>query len=280
MKFVSFFSGGGGDAIGAKMADLNPVAGYEYVPEIAVHAEEQLGHEVYCIDMLDLPVWDISSADFAHFSPPCPAFSVANKNKGETENDILLALKIAEIITVKKYKYLTLENVWGYRKSESWRIISSALNVTYNFGWDVNHLNFADYGVPQTRKRMIVRAIKGAMFMPPLPEKQKWIGWYEAIKDIIDTLPKSQFAPWQIERLKDSPLGNFIVSGMPNNSGESVTVRKEDEPQITVTASSGNQQTVRAFIVGQGSRSMPKETAEPVDTLTSNHNQLGIRVKN
>lgn len=306
MKFVSFFTGGGGADIGAQMAGLTPVAGYEYIPEIMAHAASQFKHHVYCQNILDLDPANIPPADFAHFSPPCPAFSVANNKKGETENDILLALKMAEIITIKKYRYLTIENVWGYRKSESWRIISSALNVVYGFGWDVHHINFADHGVPQTRKRMIVRAIKDKIIMPHLPQKQKWIGWYEAIEDLIPTLPDSQFAPWQIERLKDSPLGDLLVLGEHSGSNgrryqekdhpafavstsantkaflmnpsttTKNTERIESEPAQTVTADIGEKR--KAFIVGQGTRSKPKEYNEPVDTITSNHNQAGIRL--
>ncbi len=313
MKFISFFTGGGGADIGAQMAGLDLTVGYEYVPEIAAHAEEQLKHKVYCQNILDLDPANIPPADFAHFSPPCPAFSVANNNKGETENDILLALKMAEIITVKKYKYLTIENVWGYRKSESWRIISSALNVVYGLsGWDVNHVNFADHFVPQTRKRMIVRAIKDKIILPLMPQKQKWIGWYEAIEDLIPTLPDSQFAPWQIERLKNSPIASFLVSGQMANEGAGVSVREESQPGLTVTKSHGNQQSIRAYLVdgvsydrpirpieenrpsmvvasgkggrepkafllGNGTRSTEKELDQPSDTITSHHNQTGVR---
>jgi DNA (cytosine-5)-methyltransferase 1 len=56
---------------------------------------------------------------------------------------------------------------------------------------------------------MIVRAVRGG-FVPHLPAPVRWVGWYEAIEDILHTLPDSQFAPWQLERLPEELRTEFL----------------------------------------------------------------------
>lgn len=144
--------------------------------------------------------------------------------------------------------------------------------------------------VPQTRRRLILRAVKGG-FPGPLPEPVRpWKGWYQAIEDLIPTLPETQFAPWQLNRLPEeftahcfiedqnlirhatfrpaepvptvttgalrrpssSPKA-FLVDGIANDKGETVTVVNGTSPAYTVKASSGKQAS-RAYI-GESSES-------------------------
>jgi len=107
--------------------------------------------------------------------------------------------------------------VWGYRKSQSWKLIREHLQRS-GYDWNAWKLNCADYGVPQTRKRMIVAARKDG----PRPKKppathaenpssgglfggdlNEWVGWHEAIEDLIPDLPETGLADWQKERLPD-----------------------------------------------------------------------------
>jgi site-specific DNA-cytosine methylase len=103
--------------------------------------------------------------------------------------------------------------------------------------------------VPQTRRRMIVRAVRGG-FVPHLPAPARWVGWYEAIEDILHTLPDSQFAPWQLERLPEEikqtlMLWNnehgskaFIIDGKNSgNFGNGPTILNGEDPIFTIQAS-------------------------------------------
>lgn len=94
--------------------------------------------------------------------------------------------------------------------------------------------------------------------MPPLPPVQNWVGWYEAVADLIPTLPESQFASWQLERMPELVTTSlvesrntirqstvrhrpcvipraFIVDGTALSAG--LTIRHESEPIFTITAS-------------------------------------------
>jgi site-specific DNA-cytosine methylase len=163
-------------------------------------------------------------------------------------------------------------------------------------------VNAADMNVPQTRKRLIARAVLDGP-VPPLPEKTPWLGWYQAVEDLIPTFPESAFAPWQLRRLPDGLTGTrlfpihqgvsveatapahavtagkrtsaswraFLVE--PDAAGERPpTVRGEDEPCYTLKTSGGGR-VHRAFLVGGGStgRNVPIAMEdEPSITVKAN----------
>jgi DNA (cytosine-5)-methyltransferase 1 len=290
MKGASLFSGGGVADIGFMEAGIEMVWGLDYHKDykdkIAKWNQQETGTEIFGVDILTVDPKDFPPVDFLHLSPPCPSFSRTNASGEETENDIQLAKKSADFIREIRPLILTLENVWQYRGSKSYRIIVDALNEVYSlFKWDVNHLNAADFGVPQSRTRMIVRAIRGDKFLPPLPKPEPWVGWYEAIEDLIPDLKTSELAPWQRERLKGTKYEFFLN---PNDQADSAfligqqvsgyyiegvsydrlpTIKRSDEPSPTVAAGAGGRQA-RILIRGdyKGSK-MIRGDKEPSPTI-------------
>lgn len=243
--FGSLFSCGGGADIGARAAGLELAWANELEPNIAEVYTANLGNHIRVGDILEEDPNDYEKVDVMHMSPPCTRASDANQSAEVNEDglkesplDIALANKCIEFISVLRPEVVTLENVWGYRKFQSWRGgkkcegIQSAL---YRLGYwpvTVDHVNFANMGVPQTRKRMIVRAVRGG-FVPYLPQPERWVGWYEAIEDILPTLPDSQFAPWQLERLPAEIKQTMMLWNM-DQTARDVTVRYADQPVPTV----------------------------------------------
>lgn len=227
MKLGSIFSGGGGFDIGAKMAGFTPTWAIEYIPYIAACYARNIGDHVIVGDLLDVLPQSLEYVDLFHASPPCPNFSNAKQGAKETPLDRCFAHWISHYIRVKRPLYFTLENVQAYRKSQSWQIIQRALvDEGYGFDWWV--LNSADYGVPQTRKRMIVigrRDGRKPQRPQPTHEKEprgffalkKWVGWYEAIEDLLPTLPTAyhrkgqscEYDPSFVEGVEEHSLGFY-----------------------------------------------------------------------
>lgn len=263
----SYFTGGGGADIGMMAAGVKMVDGAEWDREIAEWAESQLGSRIRVADVRALNLKSLEPTTCFHASPPCPSFSIANKNMGETENDITLGRNLAEYIEFQQPKILTLENVWGWRKSESWRIVANALNKVYGFGWDVKHINAADFGVPQTRKRMIVRAVKGAVFLPAYPPAESWVGWYSAVEDIIDTFPESQFAPWQWERMPEE-YKTFVMNSTDSGVEARQKERGTGQPSATVTVKTMYKALLIEAVSYDRDVSLKKE-AEPSHVIAS-----------
>ena len=264
--FASLFSGFCGVDLGAMAAGLNPLWGVEYDAKIAEVANRNLGQHIQVADLLDCDPLHFERVDVLHASPPCPNFSVAKAGGEETPHDIALAAKVAEFVTVLTPEVFTLENVYAYRNSKSWRLIKNAL---YKAGYwlHIDHVNSADYGVPQTRKRMIVRAVRGG-FVPYLPPPAKWVGWYKAIEDLIPTLPDSQFAPWQLERLPEELKQAWMING--KNAGQVWGgARFGNEPSFTVT----NGTSPRAFLMGKTADKYGdgiRQSFEPAQTIGAN----------
>lgn len=233
--FATMFSGGELFGIGAQQAGFRHLWGTEYDDEIASVARLN-GFDVRTSDVREVDFSLLEFPDHLHASPPCPNFSVAKTGGSEQPEDIAIAESVCKAIETMKPETFTLENVTAYRKSQS---LARIITVLQNLGYmiDIQNLNAADFGVPQTRRRLILRASRLGL-LRPYPNPVAWVGWYAAIEDILDTLPDSQFAPWQIARLP-----------------------KE----------------YKDFVIGQGTYSNPREADEPSDTVTANSNQSGIK---
>jgi site-specific DNA-cytosine methylase len=270
-------TGGGGVEVGAMAVGLTPLWGIEYDDEIANVARTN-GLHVITADVCEADPADYERPDVLHASPPCPHFSNANQGGEETDEDVAIAEAVARFVEALRPAVFTLENVYMYRKSQSWALIADTLNRC-GYWFDLAHVNAADFGVPQTRKRMIVRALLGRM-VPHLPPAEPWVGWYEAIEDLIPTLPESEFAPWQLERLPDE-FKSFIVNPNRNSFSDGwkgdTDIASTDRPMFAIAAQKGLAH-FRAFIVGSNSvdgSTPPTRTADKpaltVDTKTPGH---------
>lgn len=282
LKFVSLFTGGGLADVGAKAAGFDLVAANEWDADIAAVYRSNLGDHINVGDILDQKPKHYPDMDLLHASPVCTNASIANSDGEESPLDIATAEKVAQFIRVKKPRFFTLENVSGYRSFQAYRKIMNALDDLGYF-YDVSILNAADYGVPQTRRRLIVRAVRGG-FVPPLPQPRKWVGWYAAVQDIIDTFPDSTFAPWQLLRLPHETKQSLLLAGGGNTNLKDAKpgfgVRAQGEPSHTISTLHGGGTFPRAFLVGQqkfNDKLQIKYQHAPADTVTANRNQQYLR---
>jgi DNA-cytosine methyltransferase len=206
MKFFSIFTGAGGADCGALAAGLTPIGGIELDPYPAALYEANFGHPVRQENILDTPIAELPDFDFLWASPPCPSFSVAKIDGGETDADIAIAQKVAEIIRVKSPQKFALENVRGYIGSKSFGAILAALEG-YNLHYAV--YDAADFGVPQHRHRLILRASRDPL-KDLMPTHSKdgglwwlpWNGWYDAVVDLIPSCKQSKLTERQILALE------------------------------------------------------------------------------
>lgn len=297
MTLGTLFSGFGGVEIGAMAADMTPIWAVEYDADIAAVYRQNVGDHMRVGDVLDMNPDDFETPDILHASTQCTEFSQAKAGAVETKNDISLARKVADFVTELLPPFFTLENVYMYRQSRSWRIIAQAL-LTHGYQFNYWHVNMADYGVPQTRRRMIVIARRDGI-RPQLPPQthaenpqpslfgglQRRVSWYEAIADLIPGLPDSEFAPWQIERLPNELMTFLMAGGGNTNKAEAHPgrgCRSSDSPTHTITpVTSGGGSLPRAFIVngqqtetlvmkgGDSGNAIPYRTDAPFFTVTA-----------
>lgn len=163
LSSIEICAGAGGQALGLAMAGFNHVALVEYEQD-------------YC-DVLkqNRPEWNVICADVKNFSGkpyrdqidlfaggvPCPPFSVAGKQLGDSDERDLFpeAIRLVEEIHPRA---VMLENVRGFLDPMFSDYRESILNRIRSLGYSVQIklLNASDYGVPQLRPRIVIVGIR------------------------------------------------------------------------------------------------------------------------
>lgn len=108
-------------------------------------------------DKLELPEADIVVGGF-----PCQDFSLAGKRRGLTVQRGQLYLSMAEVVKRVKPKIFLAENVKGLLSWENGLGIATMVSDFEKLGYNVEYKlhNTANYGVPQTRERVIIIGVR------------------------------------------------------------------------------------------------------------------------
>lgn len=281
---IDLFAGGGGASIGLKQAGFGLIAAVEFDPQIAeVHHKNHPQTTTIVGDVKLVDFAKFSGIDHVHGSPPCQSFSIAAskeaKDKRIANGEQDLIFEWVRAIAQTRPRTASLENVPPTVNSPLFRKTCQKLfELGYWLNWEV--YNAADFGVPQTRKRLFLRAIRDNVLgtMPieradqtlfgekywwgMTPKKQQWVSWYEAIADLIPSLPETEPAPWQLKKLPKE-LESFLITG--ENASHSKICRSWCCPAFTVTTKIG---TIRAFLIPGQNDTNPVISKLPDFTIT------------
>ena len=154
------FTGIGGFELGIKNSNIeHELIGYSEIDPYAIKIFEKhfFGIKNYG-DATKIRGDEIKDFDILFGGFPCQAFSVAGKQKGFDDTRGTLFFDIARILSIKKPKYLVLENVKGLLSHESGntfqRILTILSKLEYRVEWKI--LNSKNFGVPQNRERIFI----------------------------------------------------------------------------------------------------------------------------
>jgi DNA (cytosine-5)-methyltransferase 1 len=199
---IDLFCGAGGLTLGLKRAGFKVVAAVELYPEIAKtyranHPRTKLlikdVREVTGKELIELT--GLKTIDLLAGCPPCQGFSKLTDKyrRKDSRND--LVLEMARLTKEVMPKMVMMENVAGLA-TRGKPILDEFIQRLEFLGYFVNAevLQLADYGVPQSRRRLVLLAGKG--FHIPLPkpthsrkgdEKKKlkpWLTLADVLKDM------------------------------------------------------------------------------------------------
>lgn len=180
---VDLFCGVGGLTNGLCQAGITVRAGFD-LDESCKFAYEANNHPAKFIPM---NVKDVSAKDLRpHFAgadfsvlvgcAPCQPFSALRKNRKESDSKDSrweLLGDFANIIREVRPDVVSMENVPGLRHQPVYREFVQTLEEHGYYVGFADVVNCADYGVPQSRKRLVVLASRhGDIGLPP-PERKK-----------------------------------------------------------------------------------------------------------
>jgi len=215
-KVVSLFSGCGGMDLGFhggfeifghhyKKNNFEIIYANDIDKDACKTYEHNFNMQSICADIKDIDKKTIPKADIVVGGFPCQDFSHAGKRRGLNSERGNLYLEMKSVIEEVKPKAFVAENVYGLKTMKADKVKPALDHIISEFeeiGYEVSYkvLNSADYGVPQTRIRIIIIGIdkkldKEILFPKPVRSENGEIPWLtakEAIDDLWDKIEATE----------------------------------------------------------------------------------------
>lgn len=258
-RFVSLYSGAGGLDLGFIAAGFTPVFANDInadamktyaaaMDAISKKTGKTLSHRIVTGDVREVEeLPERGSAELVIGGPPCQGFSVAGKMdpNDPRSRHVFDFLGMVERIQPQAF---VMENVKALARNKRWAgtiadIRKKAEEIGYKTNLEV--LNSANYGVPQTRERMFLVGIKdhSIEYSYPQPTVKKWIGVADALRALPplgepgnDQTCKAKVTTAKCPVLRPSPFAGMLFNGQ----GRPMDMAK---PAPTLPASMGGNRT-------------------------------------
>jgi len=193
MKIVSLFSGAGGLDLGLIKAGHKIIWANDFDFDSCETYKLNIGDHVLHRDISEVSLDEIPESDVVVGGFPCQGFSMANMLRTKNDERNKLYKEFYRVIKGKKPKYFLAENVRGILSLDKGNAIKKIVDDFSKAGYRVKYkaFNTADYGVPQTRIRVIIAGTRKDLpeemdfqFPTPSHEKKTWISISKALKNI------------------------------------------------------------------------------------------------
>jgi DNA (cytosine-5)-methyltransferase 1 len=217
LKTVSLFSGAGGLDYGFLNAgfdiiwanDFNKYAVQSYKANIGNHILEGDIDELW----EQIPEHDVLVGGF-----PCQPFSMMGQKQGFNDERGTLFFTIEKILEKHKTKIVVLENVKGLETHDNGNTFHKMIDILSNkLKYKVFHrvLNTADFGLPQTRRRMFMVCFNTEVYGDSIEfEFPKPIPLDKSVQDLLDSTVEKRFF------LSEKILKTIMASGTKNYSAK------------------------------------------------------------
>ncbi len=255
-KLVSLFSGCGGLDLGLVQAGYEVVWANDFDHWSCKTYAKNFGDHIVEKSITELDFDDIPDCDIMTGGFPCQDFSMVSKRSGlETDRGNLYKYFVKAVET-KMPKVFIAENVKGLITANGGKAIAKIVEDFRALGYkiNVNLYNFAKYGVPQLRERVLIVGTRSDIdfeFTPPEPTHGP--GNYvtagqalRGVKKVPYNNEHQNIMPSTVEKLKLIPEGKNFTA-IPKDSPHYVkgmishVYRRlhRDEPSTTIIAGGG-----------------------------------------
>lgn len=222
---IDLFSGAGGLSLGLKQSGVDVIAGFDLDQSCAYPYTYNLKSEFFQADINDIDsaqlnkLWEGYEIRLLAGCAPCQPFSSHRRGadtSGEGEWNLLAQFQ--RLVHETLPEYVTMENVARLEKMDVFHDFLAGLEHDgYSIGFEV--LRGQDFGLPQTRRRLVLVASKLGAISLPTPKKR---GKHKSVRSVIGKLRPLEagesdpndplhvarnLSPLNLERIKASKPG-------------------------------------------------------------------------
>lgn len=277
MKIISLFSGAGGLDLGLIQAGNSVIWANDIDKDAVATYKLNIGSHIVCDDIKNVDISSLPEADVVVGGFPCQGFSQANRLRTLEDNRNQLYRFFYDTIKIKQPKFFIAENVKGILSLGKGQAIRQIITDFEEAGYvtSVNLVNMADYGVPQTRQRVIIigqrvdlgKTLKFKFPQPTHAKKSELPQWV-SIKKAIDHFPDPD---------KDNDVLNHIYSAYKVEYRNFTAHRKTDpnKPSPTILARGNGKGGVCAIPHYNGKRRLTIRESATVQTFPEDFKFIG-----
>ena len=286
MEIVSLFAGAGGLDLGMIQAGHRVIWANDIDPDSCETYKKNIGDHIHCEDITQTDFSKIPNSDVIIGGFPCQGFSLANLLRAPEDSRNTLYKYFYSLVKEKQPRYFLAENVRGILSLGKGEVIKQIVKDFSNAGYKVAYkvFNTADYGVPQTRVRVIIAGTRKGLskksdyqFPEARLDKENWISISEALKNIPE--------PEGCHGLKNHVYSKYKVTNR-NFTGHRTT--NPDKPSPTILARGNGKGGVCAIQHPRNHRRMSVRESALIQTfprefeftgsMTSMYRQIGNAV--
>ena len=256
LRVVSLFSGSGGMDLAFKQEGFDIVWANDINHLACATFKKNFGNHIVEGNICDIESKDVPACDVILGGFPCQDFSVVWKRMGIKTDRGNLYRQFVRLVTDKRPKLFIAENVKGLLSANNGKAVKQIVSDFERTGYDVtvNPVNFADYGTPQLRERVLIIGIrddlKKKFHLPePTHSPKNYVTAKQALKGVEKAglnAEHQNISPTTRARLRNIPPGDNFTA-IPKDSplyvkGMISHVYRRlhpDQPSTTIIASGG-----------------------------------------
>ncbi len=230
-EVIDLFCGIGGLSYGLKCQGMKILAGFDLDYTCQYAYETNTGGKFYYRDVKTISGDEINKLYsqkknvikvLAGCAPCQPFSSYAFKNKNKDKDKYNLLYEFGRLVKEVHPDIVTMENVPAIASFKLKSVLADFVEVLQNEGYNVKYkvVYCPDYGIPQTRKRLVFLASRlgNIDLISPTHKKENYV----TVKDAIGHLPPLEagqgcptdalhrcraLSPLNLQRLKSTPYG-------------------------------------------------------------------------